>query len=161
MARLSNIIDVASLPESKEVSVLPAGTYTVQITNSDVRKSGKGYEYLWIELTIVRHEELNRRKVFDRIMLEHSNPEALNIHQRRLRTLGEACGLMRIEYSEQIIGKVIIAQVTVEPARGEYKESNGIRSYRECPDLQPAAVSAQPAPKLASAPAPEKIRRPW
>lgn len=163
MARLSRTINISELPERKSFEPIPKGKYTVQITDTDLRYSTAGNEYIWLELTVVRNQQFQGRKVFTRIMLSHSNPTALEINRRTLRALFDACGIDHIDDTGELMGKVVTASVTVRPADDKYDASNDVKDFdrleQDAGGIPPQAAPAAPQAKIA--PAPAMTGRPW
>jgi hypothetical protein len=154
MANLS--FNATNIDPSSNFETIPAGQYPVQIAHSEMRPTKRGDgQYLFLELDIL-DGEFKGRKIFDRLNLQNPNPDAVAIAQRALAQIAHAVGVLNIANSEQLHFKPLVANVTVQPPRGEYGASNGIRGYA------PLTKTPAPAPTAAPAPAaPIFGRAPW
>jgi hypothetical protein len=133
--------------------VLPPGKYTVQIVNSEMRPTSNGLgQYLWLELDVLDGEHAGR-KLFDRLNLVNANTQTVEIAQRTLSAICHATGKMQVTDSEQLHLIPLQADVTVQPPKNGYGETNKIR-YRPL-DQTPAAPKAA-APPRPQQPAPAK-----
>ncbi|MCC2653086.1 MAG: hypothetical protein K0R61_743 [Microvirga sp.] len=154
MVALGTSFNANNVPPAQDFSVLPAGEYLVQVVASEMRstKNGSG-RYLWLEMEIL-DGEYQSRKMWDRLNLENTNPQAVQIAQRQLSALCHAVGEAVVEDSEQLHNKPVIATVRVRPEQGAYSASNEIRGYKA-----PNGRTPQSAATNGSAPAP--AGKPW
>lgn len=151
--------DASQVAPSEAFEVIPPGKYKVQVVDSDIRstKDGNG-SYLWLELEILDGEQQGR-KLWDRITLNNSNQQAVEIGQRQLSALCHACGKLRPGDSSELHGIPVIATVRVRPPRDGYDASNELRGYGSLDGSAPAAhAPAAPARPAAAAPA---ATAPW
>lgn len=133
-------------PASGGFEVIPAGKYTVQIVNSEMRetKSGNG-QFLWLEMAIMDGPHANKR-LFERLNLVNPNDRAVEIAQRTLSALCHATGQMSVSDSEQLHNRSIVANVKVKPAgpdkSGTHREAyNEIGGYEAVSGHRPAAAT--------------------
>jgi hypothetical protein len=136
MANLGATFDATSVDPTTTYQILPAGQYVAQIVSSEMRptKDGQG-QYLWLEIDVIEGEHAGRR-LFDRLNLVNANAQTVEIAQRTLSAICHATGRMQVQDSEELHLIPMIADVTVQPPKNGYGESNKIR-YR--PIEQPAA----------------------
>ncbi|MDP2354613.1 MAG: DUF669 domain-containing protein [Beijerinckiaceae bacterium] len=146
MARFDATFDAAGVEPMKAFEVLPAGKYTVQIVESDMRltKDGAG-QYLWLMLDILEGP-LQGRKLFDQLNLVNANITTVEIAQRSLSAICHATGQMQVTDSEQLHLIPMTIQVSVEPPKNGYGERNRIRYM-----MPEAAASKAPAAPATSA----------
>jgi len=104
-------------------------------------KSGDG-RYINMQLSVIG-ENYNGRKIFDRIMLLHPNPTAVEIGQREMAALGQACGIGLISDTDQLIGCMAEARVKVKTQDG-FEPENEVQTYRAMGN--PTTPAPQPAP---------------
>ncbi len=119
----------SEVPEDKGFEVLPAGTYTGHIIQSEMKetKAGTG---MFLELRIqVLDEPYTGRLVFERLNLVNPNETAVKIAQRTLADLCEACGVDEVEDSEELHGIEFMMDVKIDPPRGDWGESNSVKKY--------------------------------
>jgi hypothetical protein len=153
---------------------LPAGWYPVEIEKAEIKttKAGTG-KYLHLEMTVLGSEQgFGGRKLFPNINLMNPNPKAVEIGQRELAALGQACGLGAITDSDELLGHQIEARVKVEQQEG-YGDGNRVTAYRAIGGATAKRDAARPAstPRasatVATAAAPAAVaatattKRPW
>lgn len=151
MAKLNfNASEVA--PQQSGYEPRPAGDYTMQVVNSDMRttKSGTG-QYLWLEFDILSGPV--RGKYFERLNLFNDNAKAVEIANRQLSAICNAIGLMTLQDSEQLHMKPLKVVLKVS----ESKDGSLQNTAKYLP-LNAAPAAAAPAPVAA---APASAAKPW
>ena len=149
MAKLNfNASEVA--PQQSGYEPRPAGDYTMQVVNSDMRttKSGTG-QYLWLEFDILSGPV--RGKYFERLNLFNDNAKAVEIANRQLSAICNAIGLMTLQDSEQLHMKPLKVVLKVS----ESKDGSLQNTAKYLP-LNAAPAAAAPAPA-----APASAAKPW
>ena len=151
MAKLNfNATEVASQQTGYEPR--PAGEYTMQVVNSDMRttKSGNG-QYLWLEFDILSGPV--RGKFFERLNLFNENTKAVEIANRQLSAICNAVGLVSLQDSEQLHMKPLKVVLKVS----ESKDGSLQNTAKYFPlNSAPAQVASAAAPAAASA-----ATKPW
>lgn len=150
MAKLNfNASEVA--PQQSGYEPRPAGEYTMQVVNSDMRttKSGTG-QYLWLEFDILNGPV--RGKYFERLNLFNDNAKAVEIANRQLSAICNAVGLVSLQDSEQLHMKPLKVVLKVS----ESKDGSLQNTAKYLP-LNAAPAAAAPAP----AAAPAAAAKPW
>lgn len=142
--------------EPVDFSALPAGEYTVSISNSEFRntKNGRG-QYLSLTFEIIEGQHAGRY-AWHNLNLQNDNPKAVEIAQRELSAICRAVGKMAISDSSElhdIPHRITLAYI---PARGEWAEKNQIKKWMPLSAAAPAqAAKPQPvAPSARVAPPP-------
>ena len=150
---------------------IPAGWYTVQVDSAEIRETrAKTGKFLHLELSIVG-DKFAGRKLFPNINLINPNQTAMEIGQRELAAIGQACGIASLSDTDELLGSVIQARVKIKPAEGDYAEDNDVTAYKAVdgavptpathPPLTPADVAAVIIDTVV-APSPGKAgKRPW
>lgn len=83
---------------------LPAGTYTVRITDGDWKDTKKGDgKYLQIGMTVIEGD-YNGRKIFSRFNLQNKSQEAVKIANSQFAALREALGILHPKDTEDLKG---------------------------------------------------------
>ncbi len=160
MASLKDIIpggfDSSAVAPQASRDPLPAGTYDVEITGSEVKetakKNGTG---LKLEYTVISPAEFVNRKIFGFINLRHENPDAENIGQSQLSALCRAVGIGKLDDSDQLFSKIVRVRVKVRPAANGYEASNDVTAFETVGIALPAAAAAGSASQAAAA------KKPW
>jgi len=96
-----DIADYAA-PELSNFDPLPKGDYNAMITSSDVKetKAGNGrYVELVIEIT---DGNFARRKIWDRLNVDHADTETEKRARGQLRSVSDACGISQLQSTEQL-----------------------------------------------------------
>ena len=165
MANLGTTFDATSVDPTTSYEVLPPGKYTVQIVQSEMRptKDGNG-QYLWLELDVLDGPHQGR-KLFDRLNLVNASAQTVEIAQRTLSAICHATGRLQVQDSQELHLIPMTANVTVQPPKNGYGESNKIR-YQPLKDGQAAppataAPAKAPAPAAPAAPATSFASAPW
>lgn len=128
---------------------LPAGIYTVEITNSEVKelKTGNG-SGLSLEFTVIDPAPYARRKVWTNLNIQHTNEQAERIAKEQLASLCYAVGIKVLKNDEELFGKVLKIRTKVRAASGAYEARAEVAGY-EAAGTKPVAV------------APVAAARPW
>ena len=132
------------------MELLPAGKYTVEITNSTTKETkAKNGSYLELELTVLEGE-FRGRKLWDRLCLKHVNQKTERIAQANLSAICHAVNVLQPKDSVDLHG--LPFEVTVRIRESETGESyNEIRGYarRErlhAPESASGATGGETAP---------------
>lgn len=159
--------------------LLPAGWYTAQVTESEIvpLKSGNG-DALKLTFEVIQDGYRNR-KVWCRLNIRHTNPEAERISQQQLRELCESAGLARFNDTTELHYKPVQIRVKVrKDDTGQYEDQNEVAGFKPAgaqaaaggrampPARPPAAAPAQgaapgpaPTPPSGGAPVPPWMKR--
>ena len=111
------------------MEAIPAGKYLAMVTSSQMKpnKANTG-QFLELVFTILEGEYKNRQ-LWTRLNLSNPNEVAMKIAQADLSALCRAVGVMTPNDSAELHNKPMSIKVAVRPAKGEYSESNEIKSY--------------------------------
>lgn len=131
---------------------IPAGTYLCTITDSEVKITGKGGTMAVFHLQVV-DGELAGRKLFARINVSNPSPEAERIGQSQLSALCHAAGVLRLQDTSQMHGKVVRVRVKIrKDTTGQYGDSNECAGFEAVGGATPAAAAPAPAAAASAAP---------
>lgn len=152
MAQLN--FNAANVEPDAGFSLIPAGIYTAQATDSKVypTKSGTG---TILELTFKILEGTHAgRLVWARINIQNANPVAEQIGQKQLSGLCHAVGVLQLQDSTQLHNKPlrIRVKVTKDDQYGDKNEVNGFEALPQGSGA-PIAPSMPPRAAMPSAPA--------
>jgi hypothetical protein len=95
-------------------------------------------KYLSVEMEIIEGE-FERRKLFENLVLEHPNPQTVQIANQTLAAICLACGKMSIQDSTELhdipfIGELVVEQDrrnrNVAPGQPPYPPVNRVKAYR-------------------------------
>lgn len=138
MAALPSVFQAADHEKmSGSFEPIPAGWYIGQITKSEIKENSKKTgSFLSLEFTIVEGEYA-KRKVFANLNLVNPSQVAVEIAQKELATICEACGIDAIEDSDELHGIPIGIKLKIKVASGDWPARNEITNYcqeSEVPD---------------------------
>jgi hypothetical protein len=119
----------SEVPEDEGFTIIPAGTYSAQIIQSEMKdtKQGNG-KFLELRIQLL-DAPYTGRLVFERLNLVNTNETAVKIAQRTLADICEACDIVELEDSEELHGIELMVKLVVEPAKGDWPESNKVKKY--------------------------------
>ena len=105
--------------------ILPAGTYEATVVSAEEKLSRDALsEYVNVTLAVGEA----RRKVFDRFLTFHTNPDAVAFGLTKLCALAHAIGLETVSSAEDLLGGKVMVELGTEedPERGEF---NIVKKY--------------------------------
>lgn len=139
--------------EGRDFSPIPAGTYQVYISSSDIKptKTGNG-DLISLEFTVAEGEHQGR-KVFDRLCTEHPKADTAQIARRKFRAICEAVGVLSPQDTEELHDRPLEITIKVKPAKDDYPAGNDVTKYA------PLGTAAK-KPPAAVAPRPQTATRP-
>lgn len=110
-------------------SALPACEYKVQVSDTDIvsPKSGDG-QMLKIVFEVVADAKFDGRKIFDNIMLEHSNADAVRIGKQKLNTICALTATRSMKDTAQLHGKTLSLLIGIKKDNNG-NDSNIIKKY--------------------------------
>lgn len=111
------------------METLPAGEYKVEITDSEMKPTKTGGEYLQLTLKVVEGNFANRL-LWDRLNLVNANATAQSIAQATLSQICRSIGRMNVSDSSELHGIPLVAKVVVkdDPQYGPKNEVKGYKS---------------------------------
>jgi hypothetical protein len=135
--------DANQVEPNASYEVLPAGKYSVVITESEMKptKAGTG-RYLELRLQVIEgpHEG---RLLFDRLNLENPNEKAVQIARGTLSAICRAVGIMKLTDSGQLHDTPIVATVKVVERQDNGEPSNEVKGYAKYSE---GSVNSTPDP---------------
>lgn len=153
--------DATQVNPNDEYTPIPAGSYPVIITESEIKetKNGSG-NYLKVALE-VQGGEFQGRKIFHNITLQNQNPTAVSIGQRHLSQICHAVNVLQVKDSADLHYKPMIAVVKIRKGDGQYGDSNEVQRY-EAAQTVGGASSFNPPPQARPAAQPaQAAAAPW
>lgn len=122
--------DASTVEPAADFTPIPVGDYVAIISESDLKdtKSGSG-KFLQLKFQIVEGE-YQGRIIFDNLNIMNSNDTAQKIAQQALAAICKAVGVLTPSDSSELHDKPMTIRVGIRPAKGDYAESNNIKSYK-------------------------------
>lgn len=121
---------------------IPAGKYSVYIEEISINETRAGTgQYLRIKLRVAEGQPYSNRIVWTYINFQNTNPVAERIGQQRLNQLLLACGLHVIQDTDELLNRVVVAQVVVREASNGYEASNDVKAFYKNEVRAPSGAS--------------------
>jgi len=136
-----NGFDATGIEPTTDFEVIPAGRYTAEITNSEMRPNSKQTgEYLWLEFTVL-DGPFGGRKLWAQLNLDNPSQQAVEIAQRELSAICHAVGKLRVQDSIELHGIPMEIGVKIKND-AEYGPQNILRSFKELNNNRQKASTA-------------------
>lgn len=125
-----------------DFSPIPAGKYQVSIEEITINETRAGTgQYLRIKLRVAEGQPYANRIVWTYINFQNTNPVAERIGQQRLNQLLLSCGLHVIQDTDELLNRVVLAQVIVREASNGYEASNDVKAFYKNEVRAPSGAS--------------------
>jgi hypothetical protein len=162
MAFLNETFDVNQLPQGAggNFNPLPAGWYTVTITQADLKdtKAGNGqYIKLRYDITGPSHQG---RVVFGNLNIKNANSKAEEIGRQQLGDIMRAIGLAKVTDTDQLIGGQISIKLEIKQDE-QYGASNEVKGFKSMSGSVAPAVPPFVKQAEAAQAATAKAAPPW
>ena len=113
-----------------DFSPIPAGKYQVSIEEITINETRAGTgQYLRLKLRVAEGQPYSNRIVWTYINFQNTNPVAERIGQQKLNQLLLSCGLHVIQDTDELLNRVVLAQVVVREASNGYEASNDVKAF--------------------------------
>lgn len=158
MAQLNETFNTNDLPEDQggNFEPLPAGEYTVQVSESTLNdtKAGTGqYIKLRLDVTGPSHQG---RVLFSNVNIRNPNPKAEEIGRQQLGSILRATGLASLTDTDQLVGGQMAVKVTVknDPTYGPGNEVKAFKALEgsPAPSVTQTAAASNSAPSGGATP---------
>lgn len=147
MAFIGNIIDPNAQPQ-EDFAPIPSGEYLAIIIESDMKPTrNNDGQYLELAYRIVDGEYAGRQ-VWTRLNLDNKNAQTVAIANQQLAAIRVACGLQRVDQSEQLHNIPHVIRVEFIPAGT--KRRNGTVTERDTNEVKAWKAPANPAAAAAA-----------
>jgi hypothetical protein len=121
---------------------IPAGKYSVYIEDISINETRAGTgQYLRLKLRVADGQPYANRIVWTYINFQNTNPVAERIGQQKLNQLLLSCGLHVIQDTDELLNRVVLAQVVVREASNGYEASNDVKAFYKNEVRAPSGVS--------------------
>lgn len=130
MAQLPDVFNAKDNEKMGGFEPIPEAWYLLEITKSEMKKTNAGTgSYLTCQLRVLEGE-YKGRYIFNLMNLDNPNPTAVEIAQKELASICEACGLDEIEDSTELHGIPMACRVVIKEGSGGYPPKNEIKAYK-------------------------------
>lgn len=152
MANLSSLLggqqfDANQVEPNAAYEPMPAGFYPMMITDSEMKDSQSGGQYVKLTIEVVDGPKKGR-KVFSNLNLVNANQQAVDIARRDLSAICHSVGVLQPQDTQELHYKPFVGKVKVRAAQGNYDASNEMAGY--LPATEENAAKCNAAPVVAS-----------
>jgi hypothetical protein len=110
-------------------TVLPEGKYAVTIKDAKIDKNKAGTGTILTLTLRIAGEKFKNRQVFGRINVKNANQMAQSIGQTQLKAICEACGIEKLTSTTQLLGKQLMAGITIQTRKDNGQLANDVKYY--------------------------------
>ena len=143
-------------------SVMAPGDYLMHIVKTEFKETKKkDGHYLACQLKVIEGENKGR-VVFINLNLDNPNPVAVEIANKELNSICQACGLEGVEDSDELLNIPMSVKLKVKKGDAQWPDSNETVSYAPADDYDAdSASSNEGMPAEASTGNEEAGELPW
>lgn len=155
MAQLPSAFNTANNNEKmSDFSAMPAGKYPAVIVKSEYKKNkAKNGNYLDLQHKVIDGEHKGR-VFFNKLNLDNVNPTAVQIANKTLNSICEACGKVGVLDSDELHGIPMLVTLKLKAATAAYPASNDVGFYEKYTGTAEAGpASSNPTAGNAAGPA--------
>ena len=135
MAQLPDVFNAKDSEKMGGFEPIPAGWYLAEITKSEMKDTAAGTgKYLNLQMKVV-DGEFAGRYLFTLLNLVNPNPVAVEIAQKELASICEACDIDELEDSTELHGIPMACRVAIRAGNSNYPPKNEIKAYKPEADL--------------------------
>lgn len=131
MAQLPSVFDAKNTEKQKDFEPIPQQWVIGEVTKSEYKATAaKTGHYLTCQIKVIAPEEHKGRMVFNLMNLENPNQTAVEIAQKELASMCEACGIDELEDSTELHGIPFGMRLGIKPGDANWPPKNVIKSYK-------------------------------
>ncbi len=145
----------------EDFSPIPAGEYILQVTKTELSptKDGSG-KYVKVAFDIIG-PSYQGRKIFANFNIQNNSAIAENIGKQQLKALVIAGHVQEpLRDTDQLLGAVVKASVTVREATEKYPASNDVKNFKPVGDAMPTGAPMGMPPMPSAAPVGDAVTPP-
>ena len=136
MAQLPSVFNAKDSDKMGGFEPIPAGWYIAEVAKSEYKATAaKTGHYLTCQIKILEPEDYKGRVVFNLMNLDNPNQTAVEIAQKELASICEACGLDELEDSTELHGIPMGLRLGIDPGDANWPPKNKIRAYKAAEDV--------------------------
>jgi len=130
-------VSLSEIEDLQDFAPIPPGTYPVRANSVALKntKMGQG-KYLQFEFVITSGAYANR-KIFQNVMVEHSNEDAKRIGLQWLKSWITSCGglgteRLTLSFITRFLLQESLAVLIIEEGKAGYADKNKIQRFKKC-----------------------------
>lgn len=130
MAQLPDVFNAKDSEKMGGFDPIPAGWYLAEIVKSEMKDTAAGTgKYLTCQLKVVEGEHKGRY-LFNLMNLVNQSQEAVEIAQKELASICEACEIDELADSTELHGITMAVRVTIKSGDANWAPKNEIKAYK-------------------------------
>lgn len=143
MAQLPSVFDAKNAEKQKDFEPIPQQWVIGEVTKSEYKPtSAKTGHYLTCQIKIIAPEEFKGRMVFNLMNLQNPNQTTVEIAQKELASMCEACGIDELEDSTELHGIPFGMRLGIKPGDANWPPKNVIKSYKTADETEELMAEA-------------------
>lgn len=136
LTSLGVVFDASQVIPAAPMEAVPAGWYSVAITDGEVTVNDGGQgRRIALEFTVLEGQ-YKGRKIFDGLNIVHSNPQAQQIAAGHLSAICHAVGVFQVQDVQQLFNKPFQIKVDVEGERTVDLDGNATELPKGSPNTK-------------------------
>jgi len=134
MAQLPSVFNAKENEKMGGFEPIPASWYLAEITKTESKKTKAGTgSYITCQFKVLEGE-YEGRFIFNLLNLDNPNPVAVEIAQKELASICEACDIDELEDTVELHGIPMAIRVVIAHQSG-YPPKNEIKAYKAADDM--------------------------
>lgn len=131
MAMLPDVFNAKDSEKMSGFEPIQVGWVIAEVTKTEIKPTkAKTGKYLTCQFKILEPEQYKGRMVFNLLNLVNPNQVAVDIAQKELASLCEACGIDELEDSVELHGIPLGLKLGIQAASADYPAKNVIKAYK-------------------------------
>lgn len=137
MAQLPSVFDAKNTEKQKDFEPIPQQWVIGEVTKSEYKAtSAKTGHYLTCQIKVLAPEAYKGRMVFNLMNLDNPNQIAVEIAQKELASMCEACGIDELEDSTELHGIAFGMRLGVDQGDANWPPKNVIKAYKTADEAE-------------------------
>ena len=136
MAQLPGVLNAKENEKMTDFSPVPAGWYTAEVVKSEMKNTAAGTgKYLNLQFKILEPEMIGEVKTAGRVFyvlmnLVNPNPIAVEIANKELASICDACDIDELEDSTELHGIEIGVRLSIKAGDANWPPKNEAKQYK-------------------------------
>jgi len=157
MAKLPGSFNSSKQKGMDDLEALPRDRYTLEVQTTDYAQNKKKNGHILKVKMKVLGGKYNGRIIFRNLNLDNPSATAVEMANKELTSIAQACGVVVTDESSVIHGIPFEADLTIKTGSGDYPDSNDVKKYYQKKGIakpqKPGSDSSSEKPK-------SKLKRP-
>ena len=137
MAQLPGVFNAKDNEKMADFSPVPAGWYKAEVVKSEMKNTSAGTgKYLNLQFKILEPEAHVGRVFYVLMNLVNPNPIAVEIAQKELASICDACEIDELEDSTELHGIEIGVRLSVKAGDANWPPKNEAKGYKAASEVE-------------------------